>query len=130
MIQQVKNPISIHEDGGLIPGLPQWFNDLALPQVQHRWQMWLDPVLLWLWCRLAAAAPNQPLAWELPYATGAAVKKQNKQTKNKKTPKCQKLQERHEINSSSQLSEEPTLLMSYSQSCGQIDVAETLQQSQ
>ena len=23
----------------------------------------LDPVLLWLWCRLAAAAPIQPLAW-------------------------------------------------------------------
>ena len=26
----------------------------------------LDPVLLWLWCRLAAAALVQPLAWELP----------------------------------------------------------------
>ena len=25
-----------------------------------------DPVLLWLWCRPAAAAPIQPLAWELP----------------------------------------------------------------
>ena len=35
-----------------------------------------DPMLLWLWCRPAAAAPIQPLAWELPYATGAALKKQ------------------------------------------------------
>ena len=34
-----------------------------------------DPALLWLWCRLAAAAPapNGPLAWELPYAMGAAL---------------------------------------------------------
>ena len=44
----------------------------------------LDPVLLWLWCRLAAAtAPIRPLAWELPYAEGAALKSKqtNKQTK-------------------------------------------------
>ena len=38
-----------------------------------------DPALLWLW--LAAAAPIQPLAWELPRATGAALKSKNKQTK-------------------------------------------------
>ena len=38
-----------------------------------------DPVLLWLWCRPAAAAPIQPLVWEPPYALGAALK--NKQTK-------------------------------------------------
>ena len=34
----------------------------------------LDPLLLWLWHRLAAAVPIQPLAWELPYATGVALK--------------------------------------------------------
>ena len=34
----------------------------------------LDPVLLWLWCRLAAAAPIRPLAQELPYAEGAPQK--------------------------------------------------------
>ena len=34
----------------------------------------LDPVLLWLWCRLAAAAPIRPLAWELPYVMGVALK--------------------------------------------------------
>ena len=33
-----------------------------------------DPALLWLWYRLAAAAPIQPLAWELPHAAGAALK--------------------------------------------------------
>ena len=30
--------------------------------------------LLWLWGRLAAAAPIGPLAWEPSYATGAALK--------------------------------------------------------
>ena len=30
-----------------------------------------DPVLLWLWHKLAATALIQPLAWEPPYATGA-----------------------------------------------------------
>ena len=33
-----------------------------------------DLVLLWLWCRPAVAAPIGPLARELPYATGAALK--------------------------------------------------------
>ena len=33
-----------------------------------------DPVLLWPWCRLADADPIRPLAWELPYAAGAALK--------------------------------------------------------
>ena len=41
-----------------------------------------DPTLLWLWCSLAAVAPIQPLAWELPYAMGVAVKKK-KQNKTK-----------------------------------------------
>ena len=32
--------------------------------------------MLWLWHRLAVAAPTGPLAWELPYATGVALKSQ------------------------------------------------------
>ena len=40
-----------------------------------------DPVLLWLWGRLAAVAPIRPLAWESPYAAGAALK--SKKIKNK-----------------------------------------------
>ena len=36
----------------------------------------LDLALLWLWHRLAATAPIQPLAWEPPYAVGAALKRQ------------------------------------------------------
>ena len=34
-----------------------------------------DVVLLWLRCRLAAAALSQPLAWELPCASGATLKR-------------------------------------------------------
>ena len=43
--------------------------------------MQLDIVLLWLWCRLMATAPIQPLAWELPYASGAALKAKKKKKK-------------------------------------------------
>ena len=41
-----------------------------------------DPQLLWLRCRLAATAPIRPLAWESPYAAGAALEK-TKTIKNK-----------------------------------------------
>ena len=52
----------------------------------------LDPVLLWLWCRLTAAAPVQPLASELPHATNGALKgkrerKEGRKEKNKKKKK-------------------------------------------
>ena len=36
----------------------------------------LDWVLLWLGCRPTAAAQIRPLAWELLYGTGVALKKQ------------------------------------------------------
>ena len=35
-----------------------------------------DPTLLWLWRKPAATAPIGPLAWEPPYAAGAALKRQ------------------------------------------------------
>ena len=38
----------------------------------------LDLMLLWLWQRLVATALIQPLAWEPPYATAAALKKKKK----------------------------------------------------
>ena len=42
----------------------------------------LDLALLWLWRKPAATAPIRHLAWEPPYAAGAALKRQNKQTPN------------------------------------------------
>ena len=42
-----------------------------------------DPSLLWLWCRPAAAALIGPLAWELPYTTGGALKKEKREKRRK-----------------------------------------------
>ena len=41
----------------------------------------LDPALLWLWHRPVATAPIGPLAWEPPYATGAAQEMTKRQKK-------------------------------------------------
>ena len=41
-----------------------------------------DPELLW--CRPEATAPICPLAWELPYAVGAAPKRQKTKDKEQK----------------------------------------------
>ena len=40
--------------------------------------------MLRLWCRPAAAVPIQPLAWDLPYAAGAALKKRERERERKK----------------------------------------------
>ena len=47
------------------------------------WRPGLDPELLWLWCRLAATTPIGPLAWEPPYAEGAALEKAKSKKKKK-----------------------------------------------
>jgi len=53
-----------------------------------------DPVLLWLWCRPVATAPIGPLAWEPPYAAGAALEKAKRQKKKKKKKEKRKEKKR------------------------------------
>ena len=67
MAQWVKNLTDIHEDVRLLPGLAQGVKDL---------------VLLWLWYRLVVTTLIRPLAWESPYAAGAAIKRKKKRTNN------------------------------------------------
>ena len=69
----VTNPTRIHEDLGSIPGLAMSCG----VGVRHG----SDLVLLWLWP--AAIAPIQSLTWELPYATGVALKKAKPKQTNK-----------------------------------------------
>ena len=40
-------------------------------------------MLLWLWCRPAAVALIQPLAWKLPYAVRVAKKEGRKEGRKK-----------------------------------------------
>ena len=58
------NLTSMREDAGLIPGLAQWVNRCGS-----------DPVWLWLWHGLAAAATIGPLAREPPSAAGEDLKR-------------------------------------------------------
>ena len=69
--------VTIHEDTGSIPGLA------ISCGVGHRRS--LDPALLCLWCKPAAAALIWPLAWEPPYAASAALEKKTKKTKKVET---------------------------------------------
>ena len=67
MAQQVKNTTSIHEDASVIPGLARL----------RRWRWGGLRCRSQVWCKTAVTAPIRPLAWELPYAAGAALKKKH-----------------------------------------------------
>ena len=66
----VTNPTSIHEAVASIPGLAHGASCRCGLDLVWLW--------LWLWSRPAAIALIQPLAWGLPYAAGAALKRQKK----------------------------------------------------
>ena len=61
----------------------QWKQTMRfrVPSISVLAQWVKDLVVLWLWCRPAAVVLIRPLAWEPPYAMGAALKGKNKQTK-------------------------------------------------
>ena len=69
MAQWLANPTRNHAVAGSIPGLAQGVKEQGCGVGSRRSS---DPALLWLWCRPAATALIRPLAWESPYAAGAA----------------------------------------------------------
>ena len=75
------NMTNIHEDVRMIPGLPQRVKDLVCGVGRRSGS---DTVLQSSWGRPAVTAPIQPLAWELPCATGAALKKRKTKQNNYK----------------------------------------------
>ena len=78
------NPNSNHKVAGSIPGHDQWVQDPACCELW--WgdrRLGSDPTLLCLWLWPAAIAPIGPLAWELPYASGPALKEKKKKKKKK-----------------------------------------------
>ena len=78
--QGLKNLTRNHEVSSSIPGLSQWVKDLAVVvSYGVGCRRGSDLAWLWLWHRLAVAALIQPLAWETPYATGVALKRQEEE---------------------------------------------------
>ena len=69
--------------GFQLASLRGWVKDLALPSISCRigHRRGSDLALLWLWGRPAAIALIRPLAWEPPYAMGAALKRQKDKKK-------------------------------------------------
>ena len=77
---------SIPEDAGSIPALTQWLKGTGVAvNCGVRRRRSSDLALLWLWHRPVTTAPLRPLAWEPPYATGAALKGQDKTKEKKET---------------------------------------------
>ena len=73
----VKNPTRNHEVEGSIPGLA------VAVTCSVGCRHCSEPLLLWLWCRPVATVLIRPLAWEPPYAVGAAVEKPKSQKKRR-----------------------------------------------
>ena len=88
------NPVSIHEVlGSTLASLSGLRISVAMSCGVGR-RCGSDLAWLWLWCRLAAAAPIGPLAWEPPYAMGAAPKRQQQKQQQQKKKKKKRERER------------------------------------
>ena len=72
MAQWLTNPTRNHEVAGSVPALVQCQQSSVAVSCGVGRRRGSDPTLLWLWRRLVATAPIRPLAWEPPYAAGAA----------------------------------------------------------
>uniref|UniRef100_A0A8D1KMZ0 Uncharacterized protein n=1 Tax=Sus scrofa TaxID=9823 RepID=A0A8D1KMZ0_PIG len=73
VVQWLTNLTRNHEVAGSVPALAQWVKRFGLAvSCGIGCRRGLDPTLLWLWRRPVATAPIRPLAWECPYAAGAA----------------------------------------------------------
>ena len=72
MVQGVKNLTAVTQVMGSIPSLVQWVKGSGI-----------GAAVSWV----TAAAQIQSLAWEIPYAAGAAIKK--KEREKKKAPECE-----------------------------------------
>ena len=71
--QWVKNPSSIHEDVGLIPGLVQWVKGSQVADTA------------WIWhCYGYGVGWRPPLAWVPSYRTGVALKDKKKRKNERK----------------------------------------------
>ena len=60
-----------------------WLSSLRICTAVSCHRCGLDPVLLWLWCRLTAVALIGPLAWEHPYASGVTLKKKKERERER-----------------------------------------------
>ena len=72
----VINLASIHEDVGLMPGLPQWVWNWHCCELCHTSQTWLQSQVAMAVAQAGRIAPIQCVARELPYVKGAALKRQ------------------------------------------------------
>ena len=74
-----RNPTSIREDVGSIPGLVQWVKDERL-----LWAVVSVADVAQIWCGRGCGhtiAPIWPFAWEFPYAVGVALNRQKRKEK-------------------------------------------------